>query len=136
MVVREHRPQFAVPVWQQPEPGDPAPLLAQAAALLVQAKARSFAFSLNQWGDLELLEAVVTADDQAQIRAMAPVYLAAQLEAAGLIPAVEVLSGLAITGGLKAQLGPAADKIASFWQLRKERFSEDERRSMFGQLFG
>jgi hypothetical protein len=118
------------------ELADPLALLAQAAALLAHAKTRTLAFSLDQWGDVELPASSVTEDDQAQIRAMAPLYLAQQLDAAGLIPAVEVLAGLAMSGGMNTDLGPAADMIAAFWQRRRERFSEEERRAIYAQLFG
>src|SRR5205814_495829 len=63
-------------------------------------------------------------------------YLASQLEFAGLVPAVETLSGVGISGGISADLGPAADLLAHFWQERNQRFHEQERRGFFARLFG
>jgi hypothetical protein len=77
-----------------------------------------------------------SADDQAHIRSIASLYLAAQLEDAHLLPAVELLAGLAVSGGLPADLGPAAPLIAAFWRGRSERFHESERRAFFARLFG
>jgi hypothetical protein len=111
--------------------------LAQACALAEQAHSQAVTLALDGLGDIVLPSVVAaTADDQALIRAVAPLYLAAQLEEAALVPAVETLSGLAISGGLPVDLGPAAGLIQSFWQQRNERFHENERRAFFARLFG
>ena len=94
-------------------------VLAQAVALVARAQTRALALSLDTFGDIELPPtAPVTEDDQALLRSIAPLYLAAQLESARLVPAVELLSGLAISGGLRVELGPGAGLIASFWRQR------------------
>lgn len=77
----------------------------------------------------------VADDDQAHLRALASLYLMSQLEHASLLPAVELLASLAITGGLAVDLGPAASKLMEFWRYRKEHFSGDERRALFDKLF-
>ena len=111
--------------------------VAQAASLAGHALARARAVALDQLGDIDLPPAVPsTPDDQAQIRAMAPLYLAAQLEEAGLVPAVEMLSGLAFSGGLPVNLRAASSLIETFWRQRNERFHENERRAFFTRLFG
>src|SRR5437763_535258 len=72
-----------------------------ALSLVEQAETRTLALALDQSGAIELPDAApVSADDQAMIRASATLYLAAQLESAGLISAVETLSGLAMSGGI------------------------------------
>jgi hypothetical protein len=70
------------------------------------------------------------------IRASATLYLAAQLESAGLITTVETLCGLAMSGGINADLGSAAHLIEQFWKGRNERFHEKERHEFFARLFG
>jgi hypothetical protein len=111
--------------------------LIQALALVQQAEARAFALTLSVIGDVELPELTPsTPEDQAQIRAIAPLYLAAQLEEAGLLPAVETLSGLAFSGALQSDLGDAAGLIEDFWQERNRRFHENERRALYARLFG
>lgn len=112
-------------------------VLAQAFALAEQAYAQAVSLALDELGDIDLPDAIPSsAEDQAQIRAIATLYLAAQLEEAALVPAVETLSGLAISGGLPVDLGSAASLIESFWQQRSERFHESERRAFFARLFG
>ena len=79
--------------------------LIQALALVQQAEARAFALTLSAIGDIELPPLTPsTPEDQAQIRAIAPLYLAAQLEEAGLLSAVETLSGLAFSGEFQSDL--------------------------------
>jgi hypothetical protein len=111
--------------------------LAHASALIETAQLRGQALALDVLGDINLPDAMpATADDQALIRAVAPLYLAAQLEEAALVPAVETLSALAVSGGLPVDLGPAASLIEGFWRQRNERFHENERRAFFARLFG
>lgn len=123
-----------------PPLGDAASLLAaldHASALVDAAHTRSLALALDVLGDITLPDATpATADDQALVRAIAPLYLAAQLEEAALVPAAETLSGLAVSGGLPTDLGPAAHLIEGFWRQRNERFHENERRAFFARLFG
>ena len=111
--------------------------LAQAFALVQRAHSRTVAFQLDQSGGIVLPDTTpATGDDQAQIRAIAPLYLAAQLEDAMLVPSVELLTSLAMSGGLPVELGAAAGSIAEFWRQRHERFTENERHAFFAQLFG
>ncbi|MHB1350691.1 MAG: hypothetical protein ACYCYR_12545 [Desulfobulbaceae bacterium] len=78
----------------------------------------------------------VGAVDQAQLRAIATLYLASELEAAGVIPAVETLTRLARSGSLPVDLGSATALVQAFWQGRNERATGDERRGFFSGLFG
>jgi hypothetical protein len=77
----------------------------------------------------------VEADDHAHLRAMASLYLMSQLEHASLLPAVELLSKLSVSGGIPLDLGSASSRLMQFWQHRNERFSPEERRSLFDRLF-
>jgi hypothetical protein len=63
-------------------------------------------------------------------------YLASELEAAGVIPAAEALTGLVRTGSLPLNLGDAAPLLHTFWQGRNERPGPEERQSFFAGLFG
>jgi len=111
--------------------------LTQALALANRADACASVLALTELGDIELPETTPSSvEDQAQIRAIAPLYLAAQLEETGLLRAVETISGLAVSGAFQVDLGPAAPLIRSFWQQRNERFHENERRALFSRLFG
>lgn len=111
--------------------------LAQASALAQRAHASAVSLALEEYGDIDLPGLTpATAEDQAQLRAIAPLYLAAQLEESQLLPAVETLTGLAISGGLSFDLGEAASQIEEFWRGRNERFQESERRAIFARLFG
>ena len=111
--------------------------LTQALALANWADAWATVLALTELGDIDLPDTTPSsAEDQAQIRAIAPLYLAAQLEEAGLLRAVETISGLAVSGAFQVDLGPAAGLIQNFWQQRHERFHENERRALFARLFG
>lgn len=94
----------------------------------------SLAFS--ELGDLEFPFPVGSEADQANLRVLAPLYLASELEAARLLPAAEMLAGLYISGGLPGELGPAAGLVTSFWKKRKDRFTAVERQAFFSRLFG
>lgn len=111
--------------------------LGLASTLINRAHERALAFALNDYGELDLPSpSPATPDDQALLRALSTLYLASQLELAGLVPAVETLSGVAISGGLQADLGDAASLIAEFWKQRNQRFHEAERRAFYSRLFG
>ena len=137
----EVRPPPPAPVLHVNDSGDAVELiatLAQATALAQRAHSTALSLGLERLGQIDLPELTTpaTAEDQEQLRAIAPLYLAAQLEEARLLPVVETLSALAVTGGLKADLGRAQDQVAAFWRQRNERFTERERRALFGRLFG
>ncbi len=63
-------------------------------------------------------------------------YLAAELEQAGLVPAAELLSGLFASGALRGDLGDASVLLMRFWQQRHERFAAPERHAFYARLFG
>lgn len=77
-----------------------------------------------------------TEGDQAILRAIAPLYLASELEQAGLLPVVEALAGLFASGAIEADLGPVSESLIVFWRGRHERFTAKERDAFFARLFG
>ena len=86
--------------------------------------------------DVELPPIVGSDADQAHLRPVAPLYLAAELERSGLLSAAELLSGLFASGGLVGDLGPASTLAMRFWQERQNRFTASERQAFFSRLFG
>jgi hypothetical protein len=111
--------------------------VAHANALVVQAHLSSFPFALDTLGNLDLPDvAPRDSGDQAQLRSIASLYLAAQLEKASLVTTVEDLAGLGMTGGLPFDLGKATPLLTAFWHDRNQRFGEKERLAFFARLFG
>jgi hypothetical protein len=98
--------------------------------------AQTFAVALDELGAIDLPPVMHGQIDQAQLRAIASLYLASDLEAAGVIPAVEQLSGLARGGGAPVDLGAAAPLVADFWRNRNDRATADERGQAFARMFG
>lgn len=100
-----------------------------------QAESFAQAFGLPELGDIELAPAFDTAVYQAQLRAVAPLYLAAELEQAMVLPAVEMLTGVWASGGL-ATSAHLSELLTAFWQHRHQHFAAPERQALFQHLFG
>jgi hypothetical protein len=101
------------------------------------AKSVAFAVSLDQIGPgIELPPSSGAAIDRAQLRAIAALYLASELDAAGVVAAAESLMRLARTGSLDIDIGEATPLVERFWLARNERATTAERQSFFGGLFG
>lgn len=117
-------------------PPDLGPALALARRLV--ASARQLAVSLDASAPffIDLPPDAAGPDDQARLQSAATLYLAADLEAAGLLPAAESLAELAATGGIQADFGLAASQLATFWRGRHTRFAPAERLAFYAQLFG
>jgi hypothetical protein len=98
--------------------------------------ASAFAFSLEDLEGINLPPTTPVDIDQALLRAIASLYLASELENAGVIPAAEALSQLAMSGSLNVKLGSAAALIQAFWRDRNSRASDGERLGFFASLFG
>ncbi|QAY75979.1 hypothetical protein [Sphingosinicella sp. BN140058] len=113
-----------------------ASALGLGARLVAEATAPGLAFALDELGDIDIPDPVAARIDKAQLRALATLYLAADLEPAGIIPAVETLAGLAATGALQVDLGAAEGLVAAWWRARNDRISEAERNAFFSRLFG
>ena len=99
------------------------------------ASAAGFAMALDQIG-IELPPLHAAQVDQAQLRAIASLYLASELENTGLISAVETLAGLVRTGAIGVDVGAATPLLVKFWQDRNHRASREEREHSFASLFG
>jgi hypothetical protein len=99
------------------------------------ASAAGFAIALDQIG-IELPPLHGAQVDQAQLRAIASLYLAAELENTGLIAAVETLAGLVRSGALAVDVGAATPLLVKFWHERSQRASREEREHTFDSLFG
>lgn len=110
---------------------DPALDLALGQAARLVGRAAAFAFALDEIG-IDLPPASGAQVDQAQLRAIAGLYLVSELERAGVIEAAESLA--ALSGG--RDYGAAAADIAAFWRGRHERLSPAERHASFAALFG
>jgi hypothetical protein len=98
--------------------------------------AQSFAVALDELGAIDLPPMMHGQIDQAQLRAIASLYLASDLEAAGVVPAAEQLSGLHRGASLSIDLGGAAPLVADFWRHRGDRATGEERSQAFARLFG
>lgn len=110
--------------------------LAQSQALVQRATAAGLAFALDELGDIQLPEPAAARIDRAQLRALASIYLAADLEPAGIIASIEQLAGLSATGALRLDLGGAEPLLEHWWRERNNRMTPEERNAFFAQLFG
>lgn len=106
----------------------------QRAARLV-ASASGMALALDA-GGIELPPVHAGQVDAAQLRAIATLYLAAELESTGLISTVERLASLLRSGALAIDVGAATPLLMQFWQERNQRASEAERNHCYASLFG
>jgi hypothetical protein len=104
--------------------------------LVARATAHGLAVGLDQLGDIDIPEPVAARVGEAQLRALAALYLAADLESAGVIASVEALAGLASTGAVSIDLGGAEPLLADWWRSRHDRISAGERQAFFSRLFG
>lgn len=119
-----------------PPPGSSENQLEQAlkhAGTLV-AHAAGFALALAQIG-IDLPPAHAAQIDPAQLRAIASLYLAAEIENTGLIASVDTLAALARSGAVNTGLGAATPLLQAWWQSRHQRATEDERVHSFANLF-
>jgi len=96
--------------------------------------AETHALMMAELGQIDLPP--TAAADAMQLRAIASLYLASTLEAAGLIQAAEDFTALARTGAIAGDLGEAAALVEAFWRGRTQRINEPERLALFGRLFG
>src|SRR5260370_2148200 len=69
--------------------------------------------------------------DQQSLRGLASMYLASELETAGLVPAVEALAGAFESGGLVGDVGPAGAMLVEVWRARSHRFTPAARQTVF-----
>jgi len=93
------------------------------------------AMALAGLGDIDLPDTAPTAEDAQHLEAIAPLYLAHELEQAGVLRTAELIAGLFASGAITQPLGPTAQLIAEFWQHRRDRLSAEERQQLFAQVF-
>lgn len=91
---------------------------------------------LSDLGDIDLPPEMVSEGDRTHLKTVAALYLASELELARILPAVETFVGIAISGGLRTDLGSAVPLISQFWKTRHQRFTTSERQAIFARLFG
>ncbi|MGQ0538942.1 MAG: hypothetical protein ACT4R6_08370 [Gemmatimonadaceae bacterium] len=96
---------------------------------------RAFAAQLD-FGDLDLPEAIGSAEDKARVRSAATLYFASELESARLLPALDVFTGLWASGALPVDLGQVGERVIAYHRARHKRLTRDERAAIFGRLFG
>ncbi|MBX3086379.1 MAG: hypothetical protein KF716_32380 [Anaerolineae bacterium] len=97
--------------------------------------ARSLA-ALPEFDGSELPVEETAPIDAAMLQTAAVLYLAAELEAARLLPAVETVAGLFASGALRGDLGDKGKVLLDFWQQRSQRFARQEREAFFARMFG
>jgi hypothetical protein len=100
------------------------------------AAAQALAIAFAELDDLSLPPLPPREIDEAELRAIAGLYLTAEMEGAGVIPGAEDLVRLARSGALRIDLGDAGPLLQNFWSERHQRVSESERQAFFAQLFG
>lgn len=100
------------------------------------ARASVFAVGLDVLGDIDLPPSAALQVDRAQMRALGALYLAADLEPAGIISSVEGLASLTATGAIGLDLGPVAEPLHEFWRKRNQRPDPRERSAFYARLFG
>jgi len=98
------------------------------------AQGSAMALALADYG-IDLPPPAAVEADAAQLRAIAGLYFAAELDAGGVIAAAEGLAGLHGGQG-DIPMGSAASDVAAFWAGRHSRTSAEERAALFARLFG
>ena len=72
----------------------------------------------------------------AQIRVVATLYWARELEEAGILPFVESIAQGVMSGTWLAPIGAAIHPLVAFARRREQRFTRPERLALFDRLFG
>jgi hypothetical protein len=71
-----------------------------------------------------------------QIRVVATLYWARELEEAGILPFVETIAQGVMSGTWLAPIGAAIHPLVTFARRREQRFTRPERVALFDRLFG
>jgi hypothetical protein len=96
---------------------------------------QALSMALAELGDIELPDSAPTAEDAQHLEMLAPLYLAHELEHAGVLRTAELVAGLFASGAITQPLGPTAQLIGQFWKARHERLAAPEREQLFAQVF-
>jgi hypothetical protein len=119
------------------DPWDLDATLERCRTLAAQAsRALAISLGLAELGTIDLPDVTPTSGESERVRFIVPLYLAAELERAQVVPAAEALTALYANGGLAIELGPGRAVVLDFWRTRHLRFSAAERAGLYGQLFG
>jgi hypothetical protein len=84
-------------------------------------------FMLADLGEIDLPPADDGAGDVAALRLATPMYVACELQQAGLLDMLETLAALYVSGGITADVGAAAETLADVWRTRNATISPEER---------
>ena len=118
-----------------PQAGDDGVDAALERAGRLVGKANALALALDQFG-IDLPPLSSSHVDQAQLRALASLYLAGELDGAGVIDVADTLGALVHSGALNVDLGSATPLLLAFWRARSQRASPEERQHSVEALFG
>ncbi|MCW8880448.1 MAG: hypothetical protein OQJ89_15845 [Kangiellaceae bacterium] len=106
---------------------------------LVAENTTSLAMSMQEVGDIALPNLNISGSAQARdysvLKTLAPLYLAFELEQAGVLKTAERVSGLFFSGAITQPLGEAEPLIKEFWNNRRQRLDKKERETLFQQTF-
>ncbi|MEM1237038.1 MAG: hypothetical protein AAGI10_08715 [Pseudomonadota bacterium] len=125
------------PAWSAPDHQGAA--LSEALDLAVEtlSQARAGAVSLALIALPELPDAPLSRpEDAAILRAIAPLYLALEIEQTGLLRAGSTLAGLYASGALRLARGPSAENLMAFHRGYENRLPSDDRHASYLRLFG
>lgn len=90
---------------------------------------------LAELGEIELPEGAPNAADAERLQPLGPFYLAAQLDAAGVLQTADSVAGLWASGAITAELGTVGVRLQRYWQERRNRLATAERRQLYDNLF-
>ena len=106
------------------------------AALRMHGRRLARAFDLGAGIDLpDLGETSSTLFDANTLAPLAPLYLAWEMERAGLLLTAELIAGLYASGAIQQPLGPASAPLHQFWKARAQRLAAQEREALLAQVF-
>jgi hypothetical protein len=77
-----------------------------------------------------------SAIEPAQLRVVATLFWAKEVDDAGLIDFVDALAEGTVTGRLLLPLESGASRLAEYWRGRNQRFTRTERRALYARVFG
>jgi hypothetical protein len=101
-----------------------------------QAQAHALALAAGEIDLPDLGEPAPASFDPALLAPLPPLYLARELDAAGLLRTGELVAGLFAAGSLNAPLDPKVGQaLHAFWRARNERLNAQERTHLFAQVF-
>src|SRR5262249_39803434 len=74
--------------------------------------------------------------EPSQLRAVATLLWAREVDAAGLIDFVDAMAEGGVTGRLLLPLEHGGGQLAEYWRGRHQRFSAEERQALYMRVFG